>query len=100
MRMKNIKKGQAVEVSIPERNDSWIVPIDDELWEEYDYEDIYSTRQTSSSTVWDYEIIQNADGNQLLCKVHLFDKWSGWGLDVALDYTDGKFVIDKIALTE
>lgn len=51
------------------------------------------------STVWDAFVMQDGQDAQLVCSVHLFDKWSNYGLILKLSYADQRFIIKDVILT-
>ncbi len=92
--------GQAIEVVVPQEAFSQVIPIEEELWEGAFYKNNFTTGEVAERPVWSYYVIQNNGQSQLVCKVHLFDKWSNYGLDVYLSYVEGKFEIDNIVYLE
>lgn len=71
-----------------------IVPIDQYQWDTLLYAQSYDDC-TQNAVIWDSYFLE-ADGKaQLVCKVHLFDKWSDFGLFAVLRYENGKYVIDR-----
>ncbi len=93
--------GQAVRVSVPGTDFTQIVPIESEdLWNGYQYSSTYTRGETMQHSICAYKI-RNVDGKeQLICSIQLFDKWSEWGLDIALGYKNGRMIIDEIAFCE
>ena len=92
---------QAVKVSVPGTDFTQIVPVQsDDLWNGYQYSSTYTRGETMQHSIWAYKI-RNVDGKeQLICSIQLFDKWSEWGLDIALGYKNGSLTIDEIEFCE
>ena len=96
----NKAKGQEVELVVPQTGFTYVIPIDNELWEIQHYKVYFTTGEKSDSIVWSYDIVKDGDENHLVCKIHLFDKLSVNGLNVVLEYQDGKFDIKEIVYCE
>ena len=96
----NQAEGQAIEVVVPQTGFTCVVPIETELWEVQNYKNHFTTGETFETVVWSYGIACDGDEKNLVCKIHLFDKWSVHGLDVVLDYQKEKFEIKEIVYCE
>ena len=92
--------GQAVKVSIPGTDFSKIVPIEDNLWKDYNYKSDYARGKTQNGHIWAYKIRENNGVLQMICSIQLFDKWSDDGLDIVLAYENGRFVIEDVQFCE
>ncbi len=71
------------------------VPISDWLWVDARYQELFSD-VSASSVIWDIFLIEDAQEVMLACKVHLFDKWSDYGLILVLGYEEGRYVVEEV----
>ena len=71
------------------------VPISDWLWVDARYQELFSD-VSASSVIWDIFLIEDAQEVKLACKVHLFDKWSDYGLILVLGYEEGRYVVEEV----
>ncbi len=92
------KQKQLITVSLDDIAYNVDVPISQELWKTCFYKDHF--KHTSVvSTVWDTFVMQDGEDTQLVCSVHLFDKWSNYGLILKLSYEDQRYIIKDVILT-
>lgn len=71
------------------------VPISNWLWEDAQYKDLFIEGR-ADSVIWDIFLMKDGQKEKLACKVHLFDKWSDYGLILVLGYADGRYVIEQV----
>ena len=94
------KKGNAyVQARLPfEQTDFRAdVPIRRELWVDGRYREHYKNISLAS-TVWDTFLTGDGKDVKLACKLHLFDKWSEYGLVLILDYENQRYVVKEVLL--
>lgn len=89
------EREQLITVSIEAADFKINVPIPNELWETERYQDYYKD-VSETSAVWDYFLVKDGEETKLACKVHLFDKWSEYGLILLLGYENQRYVIEEI----
>lgn len=70
-----------------------LVPINTYQWEDLSYGNCFN--EEMESTVWDNFILNDNGEEKLVCKLHLFDKWSWYGLFAVLGYENGAFQVDE-----
>ena len=92
------KQKQLITVSLDDIAYNVDVPISQELWKTCFYKD-YFKYTSVVSTVWDTFVMQDGEDAQLVCSVHLFDKWSNYGLILKLSYEDQRYIIKDVILT-
>ncbi len=92
------KRKQLITVSLDDIAYSVDVPISQELWKTCFYRDHFK-RTSVVSTVWDAFVMQDGQDAQLVCSVHLFDKWSNYGLLLKLGYEDQRYILKDVILT-
>ncbi len=93
VRYQTVRDG-LIQVSV---EDGWyetVVPIPTVQWDSLAY-DRYYGNAVEDCVVWDNYLLEKDEGTRLVCKVHLFDKWSDCGLFAVLGYKDGRYVIDR-----
>ena len=89
-----VVREKSIQVSVEGDGFETIVPIDDEQWDVLSYPRNYDD-VVENSVVWDNYLLEKDGKTQLVCKVHLFDKWSDYGLFALLRYEEGKYVVDR-----
>lgn len=70
---------------------------DYEFWNQY--RDFY-TEEGQKVPVWYAEPVELDDTTGLKCYIHLFDKWSGYGIEITVVYRDGEYVTEGIDFTD
>lgn len=83
-----------IKVTVEDDGFETLVPVDDYEWNTLAYGDYFSDDVLESS-VWDSYVLEADGKSQLVCKVHIFDKWSSCGLFAVLSYENGKYVVDR-----
>lgn len=89
------KQEQLITVSLDGTDFQVDVPINDGLWENARYKELF-TDCSSASTIWDVFVAENG---QLACKLKLFDKWSEYGMILLLGYEGQRYVIEQVIPT-
>lgn len=89
-----VVREKRIKVSIEDEEYETIVPIDHKQWDVLSYSKYYDN-DTQDSVVWDSYFLDEDGKTKLVCKVHLFDKWSNYGLFAVLRHENGKYVIDR-----
>lgn len=70
-----------------------LVPINTYQWGNLSYSTCFN--EEMEGTVWDNYILNDNGEEKLVCKIHLFDKWSWYGLFAVLGYEDGAYRVDE-----
>lgn len=91
------KRGQLITVSLDGTDFRADVPIRRELWVDGRYREHYKNISLAS-TVWDTFLTGDGKDVKLACKLHLFDKWSEYGLVLILDYENQRYVVKEVLL--
>lgn len=87
-------RDRLIRVTVEDDGYETLVPISTVQWDSLFY-DTYFGDAVENCVVWDNYILEEGGKEQLVCKLHLFDKWSNCGLFAVLNYQNGKYVIDR-----
>ncbi len=85
---------ERIKISVENDGYETRVPINNEQWDALSYL-LYYNDVVHDSVVWDNYLLEKDGKTQLVCKVHLFDKWSDYGLFAVLRHEDGEYVVDR-----
>lgn len=89
-----VVRDRRIQVSVEGGDYKTLVPIDFKQWDTLSYPHYYD-KVTYDTVVWENYLLESDGKTQLVCKVHLFDKWCNYGLFAALRYENGKYIIEK-----
>ncbi len=92
------KQKQLITVSLDVADFKTDIPVGRVLWKDAMYRDNYKNA-SYNSCIWDTFLVKEGQKERLACRLHLFDKWSEYGLILVLDYKDGQYFVKKTYLT-
>ena len=90
-----MKREQLLTVSLDGTDFAVDVPVSNWLWEDAQYKDMFR-EGVGGAAVWDAFLAGDGQDVRLACKVHLFDKWSDYGLILLLGCDNGRYVVEDV----
>ncbi len=93
-----MRRERTITVSLQGTDFSVDVAVSNWLWEDAQYRDYY-VDTSGAPAIWDVFLAEDGQDVRLACKVHLFDKWSDYGLILLTGYADGRYIVEDVILT-